>query len=387
MSNATNIPPTSSEGSLASCQVRAHALAGALWLLHHSTEVGSVHQSARSFRRDQLSAQRKATIESTIQALRTLVESWPELAAGLFQRGFDLDGGLEPSWWLDAFPRWVIQWAPARAVESFPDPPRTGFEGSNSDQFAELHTLRTACLALIQLRSQAVAFEEAVRQSSRRHIYNFAYGLSHEINNPLANIVSRAERLLSQAKIADDKKSLATIIDQAHRAHEMLAEVMLAVRPPKLYKTRNDICEVARRSVAAWAKLVATEVTVRELIPMEPIYCHCCPSAITEAILCGLQNAFEATGDTGEITISIVDLRPAMNRVRISVSDLGKGMSGSQINNAWDLCYSGREAGRGLGVGLAKLHRIVEGHFGTVRLSSSEQVGTTLEIELAITVD
>ena len=43
-------------------------------------------------------------------------------------------------------------------------------------------------------------FNAAVESSKLAALYNFAYGLSHEINNPLANIATRAQTLLLDEK-------------------------------------------------------------------------------------------------------------------------------------------------------------------------------------------
>src|SRR6266576_2527019 len=77
-------------------------------------------------------------------------------------------------------------------------------------------------------------FSTAVEAAKLQALYNFAYGLSHEINNPLANIATRAQTLLADEKDPDRRRKLATIVQQAFRAHEMIADLMLFARPPAL---------------------------------------------------------------------------------------------------------------------------------------------------------
>ncbi len=74
-------------------------------------------------------------------------------------------------------------------------------------------------------------------------MYNFAYGLSHEINNPLANIAARAQQLVTEIDDPRRQKSLSTIVESAMRAHEMLAEMMLAVQLPP-FTASPTTCEV-----------------------------------------------------------------------------------------------------------------------------------------------
>ena len=61
-----------------------------------------------------------------------------------------------------------------------------------------------------------------------------AYGASHEINNPLANIAARAQTLLEDEPDPERRRKLTAIHRQAMRAHEMIADLMLFARPPKL---------------------------------------------------------------------------------------------------------------------------------------------------------
>ncbi|MFN7289123.1 MAG: sensor histidine kinase, partial [Pirellula sp.] len=76
------------------------------------------------------------------------------------------------------------------------------------------------------------------------------------------------------------------------------------------------------------------------------------------------------------------ELSDCSRQVRIAIRDTGRGVSASDIEQVWDLYYSGRESGRGLGISLAKARRLVEGLKGKIWLSSHPNAGTTVEIRL-----
>src|SRR6266576_6855302 len=80
--------------------------------------------------------------------------------------------------------------------------------------------------------SHGSEFSAAVEAAKLQALYNFAYGLSHEINNPLANISARAQTLLVDEQNPERRRKLATIVQQAFKAHEMIADLMLFARPP-----------------------------------------------------------------------------------------------------------------------------------------------------------
>ena len=72
-----------------------------------------------------------------------------------------------------------------------------------------------------------------------------AYGASHEINNPLANIAARAQALLRDEADPERRRSLEAIYQQAMRAHEMISDLMLFARPPEPEMDGADLCGVA----------------------------------------------------------------------------------------------------------------------------------------------
>ena len=69
---------------------------------------------------------------------------------------------------------------------------------------------------LAQLESQ---FQETLEHEKLESLRQFAYGASHEINNPLANISTRAQTLLREETNPERRRKLATINAQAFRAH------------------------------------------------------------------------------------------------------------------------------------------------------------------------
>jgi signal transduction histidine kinase len=66
----------------------------------------------------------------------------------------------------------------------------------------------------------------------------------------------------------------------------------------------------------------------------------------------------------------------------LSVRDTGPGIPSSIRPHIFDPFFSGREAGRGLGLGLSKAWRIVEQHGGTIQVESEPGGGATFIIAL-----
>ena len=257
--------------------------------------------------------------------------------------------------------------------------------------------LTNAIHAVIGAIGQTVLFEQAVESASQRAIYQFAYGLTHEINNPLANIAARAQQMISTATSDSDRRSLATIVDQTMRAHEMLAEMMRVVQPRVLRTRLENIVAIVQDAAAVleqhWAH---AKIQCIQRLHSKPLYSSVDRAALTEIVCSILQNALQVCrpNDRVEIVCEEVerddreygpmDASPQIlgSRIRIAIRDTGPGMSCGIADRAWDLYFSGREHGRGLGISLANVRQTIDAHGGLVWIQSKPNAGCTVEIRL-----
>jgi signal transduction histidine kinase len=212
-----------------------------------------------------------------------------------------------------------------------------------------------------------------------------AYGASHEINNPLANIAARAQMLLADEADPERRRKLEAIHRQALRAHEMIADLMLFARPPKLNLAPCDVPGVVRQIVARHEDTAADrEIELTCHIAGAPAaLCSADETQLAVAVDALVTNAIEAVGCGGRVQVTVrspseADTAP----VEIIVTDDGPGMSDEVRRHMFDPFFSGREAGRGLGFGLSKCWRIVTEHGGRVVVGESAGQGTEIAILL-----
>lgn len=231
----------------------------------------------------------------------------------------------------------------------------------------------------ISLLSSNLSVHEAIESAARRQTYELAYGLSHEINNPLGNILARAQQLLSKSTDPHDRKSLATVVDQAMRAHEMLAEIMRAIQPQQVQCLNVDLLPLVQKAFAISEPLAKPKNLAWQLrIDPTVAYAQVDPAGVLEALRLVAQNAIDTCRQSDRVDWSVEILA---SNIRIAIHDTGPGLSPHAVRRAWDLCYSGREAGRGLGLSLAVVRRLVTQSGGTVELSSEKQLGCRVELK------
>jgi signal transduction histidine kinase len=230
------------------------------------------------------------------------------------------------------------------------------------------------------VRAILASIEARVHQEKLASLRELAYGLSHEINNPLANIATRAQTLLRDETDPDRRRALATINVQAFRAHEMIADLMLFAKPPALVLIKTDAVQIASGVIAEMGDEAKEQGTALLRSGADgPLEFTADSVQLTIALRAVVLNALQALRAGGRVEIAVEHV---LGFVIFRVSDNGPGLSEQAKKHMFDPYYSGREAGRGLGLGLSKCWRIVESHQGKIEVNSEPTSGTEIVMHL-----
>jgi hypothetical protein len=239
---------------------------------------------------------------------------------------------------------------------------------------------------LVRLDQLENDFSTQLEREKLLAMKELAYGAGHEINNPLANISSRAQTLLREENDPEKRRKLATINSQAFRAHEMIADMMLFAKPPRPELRPVELTSLIDQVVAELAPRIdqqGTEVYREGDAPLPSIEAD--PVQLAAALRALCNNALDALGLGGQVVISAgVETTGAGTEATIEVRDTGSGLSAEVRKHLFDPFFCGREAGRGLGFGLSKAWRIVTQHGGTITVQSEPEHGASFMIRLPV---
>jgi signal transduction histidine kinase len=209
----------------------------------------------------------------------------------------------------------------------------------------------------------------------------FAAGAAHEINNPLAVISGQAQYLLGRDTEPDRQRALQTIIGQSQRIHQLLTELMQFARPPRPQKQIVDLRSLVREVTLSLMDL-ALERQVQLLAP-EPeqaLDLYADPRQLGTALECLLRNAIEAAPAGGWARVQVG--APSPDTVEMVIEDNGAGPGPDQRDHLFDPFYSGRQAGRGRGLGLSTAWRLARQHGGDVRFEETASGPTRFVLSL-----
>ena len=242
---------------------------------------------------------------------------------------------------------------------------------------------------LARLQELETRFQRTLETEKLQALKALAYGASHEINNPLANISTRAQTLLREETDPERRRKLAVINSQAFRAHEMISDLMLFAQPPELRAAAVDLAALVVQVLEEMAAEAAEqETSLAHVLPDAPLQVTADGVQLAVALKAICRNSLEALARGGHIEISAreLPLPPAdadgATWAELRVHDTGPGIPAAVRQHLFDPYFSGREAGRGLGLGLSKCWRIVTEHGGRINVESEPECGTTFSLLL-----
>ena len=253
-----------------------------------------------------------------------------------------------------------------------------------------------------ELGQFAAAFNEMTTQLARAReleaqlheaekgavVGRLAAAIAHEIRNPL-NYINLTLDHLRSSLAPEDAAKRETFLRLANqlkaevlRINRHITDFLKYSRPSSLDFQPVDLraeAEDALRLIEAQAAEhgVKTSVEVDTALPAIVADRDTLRSAFTNLVINGLQ---AIDGDGGNIVIKLTN--EAGERVRVEVSDTGKGIAPEDISKVFEPYYSTKDTGTGLG--LAIVRKAVEDHGGTISVHSKQGSGTTFTIILPV---
>ena len=238
--------------------------------------------------------------------------------------------------------------------------------------------------AIVTALRQQVGHEETRLQNEKLEaLAEFAAGAGHELNNPLAVIVGRAQLLLGRTHDAETERSLRIILGQAQRTHRILRDLMFVARPPAPRPRACRPSEILRACLSGFQEECdARGIRLHGELDGGESPAWSDPESLGHLAEILVRNAIQATPSGGKVQV-----RSGVQGGDLKwwFCDSGKGISPGEGAHLFDPFFCGRQAGRGLGLGLSRAGRIVAQAGGTLRWSSANGQGTVFEVQLPLT--
>jgi len=218
------------------------------------------------------------------------------------------------------------------------------------------------------------------------HVVALAAGLVHEIKNPLSTISLNLQLLLEDWQQGAESprerrtlKRLQTLQRETSRLTDLLDDFLRYARTlnvnPRPCQV-NELVEELLEFVAPKAAQLRIQVR-RTLAPDLPAI-QADPKLLKQALLNLFVNAEEAMPKGGELILQTS--ADGAGGVQLDVTDTGTGIPDHQLGKIFDLYFSTKEGGSGLGLCITR--RILELHGGSMAVESEVGQGTHFTVRL-----
>ncbi|HUS71815.1 MAG TPA: ATP-binding protein [Sedimentisphaerales bacterium] len=222
--------------------------------------------------------------------------------------------------------------------------------------------------------------------------------LAHEIKNPLSSIKINLKLIreeLESAKSVEANQTgqgrssqsftralrkIAVVEKETDRLEQILEGFLRYIARPELQLASIDISLVISDMIDFYSPQAHSHsIIIRQQLYDKPLVCKVDEGMLKQAILNLFINAQQAMSDGGELLIRTD--RQKKDAV-IQISDTGSGIAPDKLPYIFDVYYSSRPQGSGLGLPTAK--KIVEAHNGTISVDSEPGKGTSFTIRIPI---
>ncbi len=216
--------------------------------------------------------------------------------------------------------------------------------------------------------------------------------LAHEIKNPLS-IIKINLKLVSEEledcnptesgqkagrNVVRAIKKITVIQKEADRLEQILDSFLRYLDRTELQMSKVNINELVSDMVDFYSpQAYSHSVLIRQAFYNQPLFCMVDADMLKQVMLNLFINAQQAMTEDGELMIKTERLgKDAV----IRISDTGSGIAKDKLERIFDVFYSSKSNGTGLGLPIAR--KIIEGHGGTIKVNSEPGKGTSFAISL-----
>lgn len=225
------------------------------------------------------------------------------------------------------------------------------------------------------------AHQKLIQAEKLASIGRLAAGIAHEIRNPLTSVKLNIQKLLQGNRLDETEEEHLNLSQRGiTQMEKFVKELLNFTRGSELNLERFSIEQIVDEAVKMIAdslelKKVTLERNLKEGLPQVLVD----GDKLRQVFLNILRNAYEAVEEGGKINISLSHLQDdSRGKIRVLISDNGCGIPEHAREVIFELFYTTKSSG--IGLGLANARKIIEEHKGSIKVRNKEGKGASFEI-------
>ena len=287
--------------------------------------------------------------------------------------GVSLASALDPS-----HPLLALAQSTVSGTEAHDVPLKLPGGGTHLVSFFRLGRERIPAGLLIVLRdlTPVIELQTALDSSNRlARLATLISGLAHQLRSPLNGMNMRLELLRHEAGEAGSRH-VDKLRREVTRLDEAIEVLLRFMRPEQLKVSEFDMNELLKE---LGARVHNEKIKVQYELDSSLPLVHADRGLMSEALTNLITNAEQAMPDGGGLTISSRSQSPT---IEVTIADSGPGIAKEQLDRVFDLYYTTKTGGSGLGLPFAM--RAIELNGGKIVIDSELGQGTVCRVTIPI---
>ena len=219
-----------------------------------------------------------------------------------------------------------------------------------------------------------------------------AASVAHEINNPLAGILTYTKLILkkidgnhiTREAMSKIKNHLTLIQSETSRCGNIVKNLLLFARKRDAEFKKEDLVNLVNKSLQLINHTLDIQsIQLKKRMPEKSLYISCNTDQLNQALLGMLINAVESMSSGGLLSVELGRSEDG-KFMEIMISDTGSGIQKENIPHIFEPFFTTKKDGKGVGLGLAVAYGIIQQHNGDIKVSSGVNQGTTFTIVLPV---
>lgn len=243
-------------------------------------------------------------------------------------------------------------------------------------------------LVIHEATQERVVRRQLEHQERLASVGQLAAGIAHDFNNILASIVLYSQMSLRMPDLSSKlRERLTVIVEQAHRAADLINQILDFGRRTVLDRQPVDLAALLTEQVRLWERTLPETIHIILTYGADAYIVNADQTRMQQTFMNLVVNARDAMPEGGELRINLArvylaDVEPPGEWVRADVTDTGAGIPDDVLPRIYDPFFTTKDPGKGSGLGLAQVYGIVVSHDGWIDVKTQVGVGTTFSIFL-----
>jgi nitrogen-specific signal transduction histidine kinase/CheY-like chemotaxis protein len=233
-----------------------------------------------------------------------------------------------------------------------------------------------------------------LRAQRLESVGNLASGIAHDLNNVLTPISISLQLFRDKLTDPADLELLKNLETSTRRGADILKQILTFTRGSDLTPEPIEVPRVLKEIARIVGETFPRDVRLESRAPRDLWMVRGNPTQLYQVLMNLCVNARDAMPAGGRLTLlganRTLDADAATLHVAarpgpyvvLTVADTGEGMSPEVQERMFDPFFTTKAPGRGTGLGLASVHRIVSAHEGFLMVESAPGQGTRLDVYL-----